>query len=80
MASFGNERMELLFLQRTARWLVNGGVLVMMVPHGLLQDCVPLLAEMFSKFQALWLTDPESDRFDHVILLAVRSRIRAAAD
>jgi Predicted O-methyltransferase len=79
VASSGNKRMEFLFLQRTARWLVSGGVLVMVVPHGRLQDCVPLLAETFSKFQALRLTDPESDRFDQVVLLAVRSRISAAA-
>jgi Predicted O-methyltransferase len=79
VGSFGNKRMEFLFLQRTARWLVNGGVLVMVVPHGRLQDCVPLLAETFTRFQVLRLTDPESDRFDQVVLLAVRSRIGAAA-
>ena len=79
VASFGNKRMELLFLQRTARWLVNGGVLVMVVQHERLQECVPLLSEMFTNFQVLRLTDPESDRFDQVVLLAVRSRISGAA-
>jgi 16S rRNA G966 N2-methylase RsmD len=79
VASFGNKRMEFLFLQRTYRWLVNGGILVMVVPHGQLQECVPLLAEAFTGFQVLRLTDPESDRFDQVVLLAVRSRISAAA-
>jgi len=34
VASSGNKRMEFLFLQRTFRWLVNGGILVMVVPHG----------------------------------------------
>jgi hypothetical protein len=33
VSSFGNKRMEFLFLQRTFRWLVNGGVLLMVVPH-----------------------------------------------
>lgn len=75
VASFGNKRMEFLFLQRTVRWLVNGGVLVMVVPHGQLQDCVSLLAETFTKFQVFRLTDPESERFDQVALLAVRSRV-----
>jgi predicted RNA methylase len=79
VASFGNKRMEFLFLQRTARWLANGGVLVMVAPHGRLQDCVPLLAETFTRFQVLRLTDPEADRFNQVVLLAVRSRISAAA-
>jgi len=78
VASFGNKRMEFLFLQRTFRWLVPGGVLVMVVPHGRLEDCVALLAETFTRFQVLRLTDPESDRFDQVVLLAVRSRVNAA--
>jgi hypothetical protein len=79
VASLGNKRMEFLFLQRTARWLVNGGILVMVVPQGQLQECVPLLAETFSRFLVVRLTDPESERFDQVALLAVRSRISAAA-
>jgi hypothetical protein len=79
VASSGNKRMEFLFLQRTARWLVNGGILVMVVPQGQLQECVPLLAETFSRFLVVRLTDPESERFDQVALLAVRSRISAAA-
>jgi hypothetical protein len=79
VASFGNKRMELLFLQRTARWLIPGGVLAMVVPHGQLQGCVPLLAETFTKFQVMRLTDPESDRFDQVVLLAVRARVSGAA-
>lgn len=79
VASSGNKRMEFLFLRHTVRWLTNGGVLVMVVPHGRLQDCVPLLAETVTRFQVLRLTDPESERFDQVVLLAVRSRISAAA-
>lgn len=79
VASFGNKRMEFLFLQRTIRWLVHGGVLLMVVPHGRLQECVPLLAETCTRFQVYRLTDPESDRFDQVALLAVRSRVQASA-
>jgi hypothetical protein len=79
VGSFGNRRMEFLFLQRSIRWLVQGGVLLMVIPHGQLQECVSLLAETCSRFQVLRLTDPESDRFDQVALLAVRSRIQASA-
>lgn len=78
VASFGNKRMELLFLQRTFRWLVQGGVLLMVVPHGQLQDCANLLAEAFSNFQVFRLTDPESERFDQVVLTAVRTRVNGA--
>jgi tRNA1(Val) A37 N6-methylase TrmN6 len=64
VASFGNKRMELLFLQKTFRWLVPDGVLLMVVPHAQLQECVNPLAEAFTQFQVLRLTDPESERFD----------------
>jgi tRNA1(Val) A37 N6-methylase TrmN6 len=78
VASFGNKRMEFLFLRRTFRWLVVGGVLVMVVPHAQLEECTPLLAEAFTGFQVLRLTDPESERFDQVVLLAVRTRVTSA--
>ena len=76
VASFGNKRMELLFLQKTFRWLTVGGVLVMVVPHGQLHGCTDLLSNAFTDFQVLRLTDPESERFDQVVLLAVRARVR----
>jgi hypothetical protein len=79
VSSFGNQRMELLFLKRTFRWLVNGGVLLMVVPHGQLQECVPLLSEAFTQFTVFRLSDRESERFDQVALLAVRTRVTAAA-
>jgi predicted RNA methylase len=79
VASFGNKRMEFLFLQRSIRWLVNGGVLLMVIPHGQLQECVPLLAETCTRFQVFRLTDPESDRFDQIALFAVRTRVQAAS-
>jgi hypothetical protein len=79
VASFGNKRMELLFLQKTYRWVVPDGVLLMVVPHAQLQECVNLLVEAFTQFQVLRLTDPESERFDQVALLAVRTRVSGAA-
>jgi predicted RNA methylase len=77
--SSGNKRMEFLFLRHTFRWLVSGGVLVMVVPHGSLGDCESLLAEAFTDFRLYRLTDPESERFDQVVLFAVRARIKAMA-
>ena len=76
VSSFGNRRMEMLFLQKTFRWLTINGVLVMVVPHGQLEACTDLLANTFTNFRVLRLTDPESERFDQVVLLAVRARIR----
>jgi tRNA1(Val) A37 N6-methylase TrmN6 len=79
VGSSGNKRMEFLFLRHTCRWLVSGGVLVMVVPHGRLGDCESLLAESFTDFRIYRLTDPESERFDQVVLFAVRARIKATA-
>ncbi len=76
VASFGNKRMELLFLQKTFRWLAVDGVLMMVVPHGQLQECTDLLANAFTNFRVLRLSDPESERFNQVVLLAIRARIR----
>jgi predicted RNA methylase len=78
VSSFGNKRMELLFLRGTFRWLVNGGILLMVVPHAQLQECVPLLSEAFTQFSVFRLSDPESERFDQVALIAVRSRVSDA--
>jgi hypothetical protein len=58
---------------------VNGRVLLMVVPHGQLQECVPLLSEAFTQVNVFRLSDPESERFDQVVLLAVRTRVTAAA-
>jgi hypothetical protein len=79
VGSSGNKRMELLFLRHTCRWLVQGGILVMVVPHGRLSACESLLAEAFTDFRVYRLTDPESERFDQVVLLAVRARIKSTA-
>src|SRR5260370_28548707 len=77
--SLGNLRMVLLFLRRTFRWLVYFGVFLMVVPHGQLQECVPLLCEAFTRFSVFRLSDPESERFDQVALLAVRTRVTGTA-
>lgn len=76
VASFGNRRMELLFLQKTYRWLAPEGVLVMVVQHEQLRGCTDLLANAFAEFQVLRLSDPEAERFDQVVLIAVRSRVK----
>ena len=44
IGSMGNKRMEYLFLEHTFRWLVEGGVLLMVVPQEQLEPTIPLLA------------------------------------
>jgi hypothetical protein len=78
-----NERLELIFLQHTYRWLKCEGVLVFIIPQPRIQPCARLLAEHFRDIRVYRLTAPESIRFRQVAILAVRrkrhDRVRDAA-
>jgi hypothetical protein len=76
IGSIDNRRMEYLFLEHTYRWLIDGGVLLMVVPQARLDSSIPLLAENFADLRVFRLTDPESQRFDQVALLGVRKKMR----
>ena len=76
IGSMDNRRMELLFLEHTYRWLIEGGVLLMVVPQARLDSSISLLAEHFADFRIFRLTDPESERFHQVALFGVRKRVR----
>ncbi len=79
IGSLNNQRMELLFLEHTYRWLVSGGVLFFVVPEKRVSVCIPLLASNFTDFRLFRLTDPESVRFEQVVLTAVRKPMRGDA-
>ena len=76
IGSMDNKRMEFLFLESAYRWLVEGGVLLMVVPQARLHSSIPLLAENFADLRVFRLTDPESARFDQVALIGVRKKMR----
>jgi 16S rRNA G1207 methylase RsmC len=61
IGSADNKRMEYLFLEHTFRWLVEGGVLLMVVPQERLDSAIPLLAGNFTDLRIFRLTDPEGD-------------------
>lgn len=69
-----NERLELIFLQHTYRWLNCEGVLVFVIPQPRIQPCARLLAEHFRDIRVYRLTAPESVRFKQVAILAVRRK------
>jgi tRNA1(Val) A37 N6-methylase TrmN6 len=75
IGSIANKRVEFLLLEHTYRWLVEGGVLLMVVPQAQLHSSIPLLAENFVDLRVFRLTDPESERFDQVALFGVRKRM-----
>jgi hypothetical protein len=76
IGSADNKRMEYLFLEHAFRWLVEGGVLLMVVPQERLDSAIPLLAGNFTDLRIFRLTDPEAERFDQVALFGVRKRTR----
>jgi hypothetical protein len=62
IGSLDNQRMEYLFLEHCFRWLVDGGVLLMVVPQERLDPVIPLLAGNFTSLRVYRLTDPEAER------------------
>jgi hypothetical protein len=76
IGSADNKRMEYLFLEHTFRWLVGGGVLLMVVQQERLDSAIPQLAGNFTDLRIFRVTDPEAERFDQVALFGVRKRMR----
>jgi hypothetical protein len=76
IGSTGNKRMEYFFLEHTFRWLIEGGVLLMVVPQERLDSAIPLLAGNFTDLRIFRFSDPEAERFDQVALFGVRKRMR----
>ena len=69
-----NERLELIFLQHTYRWLKCEGVLLFVISQPRIQPCARLLAEHFRDIRTYRLTAPDSLRFKQVAILAVRRK------
>jgi len=72
--SSNNQRLELVFLEHTYRWLKPTGVLVFVIPQIRLAKCARLLSEQFTDLQVFGLTEPVCVRFKQVVLLASRRK------
>lgn len=79
IGSFGNRRMEELFLEHTHRWLKIGGVLVFVIPLQRLEPCADLFAANFTDVRVYRMTDPESERFDQIVVFGTRKRVTGKA-
>src|SRR5205807_649352 len=55
-----NQRLELVFLEHTYRWLKPGGVLLFVIPQPQLRPCARILSEHFSDLSVFRLTEPGS--------------------
>lgn len=63
-----NQRLELVFLQHTYRWLKPGGVLVFVIPQPQLKSCARTLSEHFAEISVYRLTEPTSVQYKQVVV------------
>jgi SAM-dependent methyltransferase len=69
-----NQRLELVFLEHTYRWLKPGGVLVFVIPQPQLRVCARILSEHFTDLSVYRLTDPASVQYKQAAVLGVRRK------
>ena len=69
-----NQRLELVFLEHTHRWLKPGGVLVFVLPRPQLKSCARILGESFVDLSVLRLTEPDSIRYQQVAVIGRRRK------
>jgi hypothetical protein len=69
-----NQRLELVFLEHTYRWLKPGGVLVFVIPQPQLKSCARILSEHFGDLAVYRLTEPASVRYKQVAILGRRRK------
>jgi hypothetical protein len=66
------ERLEGVFLNHTFRWLIPGGVLLLVIPAERTAECAQVLASHFKRCRIFRLGDPESVRYRQVLIAGVR--------
>jgi hypothetical protein len=69
-----NQRLELVFLEHTYRWLNPGGVLVFVIPQTQLRVCARVLSEHFADLSVYRLTEPASVQYKQIAVLGVRRK------
>ena len=69
-----NQRLELVFLEHTYRWLKPGGVLVFIIPQVRLKPCARVLSEHFGDLSVFKLTEPASIQYKQIAVLGLRRK------
>jgi hypothetical protein len=64
-----NQRLELVFLEHTHRWLKPGGVLIFVIPQPQLKSCARILSEHFGDLAVYRLTEPTSVQYKQIAVL-----------
>jgi hypothetical protein len=69
-----NQRLELVFLEHTYRWLKPSDVLVFVIPQPQLKPCARTLSEHFGDLAVYRLTEPASVQYKQVVVLGRRRK------
>src|ERR1700730_4090967 len=69
-----NQRLELVFLEHSYRWLKAGGVLVFVIPQLRLAKCARLLSEHFTDLHVFRLTESACLQYKQTVVLATRRK------
>ena len=69
-----NQRLELVFLEHSYRWLKTGGVLVFVIPQSRLAKCARLLSEHFTDVRVFRLTELPCLQYKQIVVLATRRK------
>jgi tRNA1(Val) A37 N6-methylase TrmN6 len=69
-----NQRLELVFLEHSYRWLKAGGVLLFVIPQLRLAKCARLLSEHFTDLRVFRLTEPACLQYKQIVVLATRRK------
>jgi SAM-dependent methyltransferase len=76
LAGNARERLEAVFLNHVFRWLIPGGVLLLVIPAeratDCATDCAQILASHFKCARVFRLSHPESVRYRQVLIAGVR--------
>jgi Uncharacterised methyltransferase family (DUF6094) len=69
-----NQRLELVFLEHTYRWLKPGGVLFFVILQPQLKSCARILSEHFGDLTVSRLTEPASVQYKQIVVLGRRRK------
>src|SRR6266849_9804477 len=72
-----NQRLELVFLEHTYRWLKPTGVLLFVIPQNRLAKCARLLSEQFTDLRVFRLTEAACLQYKQIVVLATRRKRHA---
>jgi SAM-dependent methyltransferase len=74
MGLANNQRLELVFLEHTFRWLKPSGVLVLVIPQAQLRVCARILSEHFTDLSVFRLIEPMSVQYKQIAVFGIRRK------